>query len=647
MLASHAAEYLFAPFNSISLKACGMVSQLSPKRNDLRRHHSREIYKDWSNIPEGKLIQLRIRKLPGTRQGQTILFQILSICRHSTLSSNAAKDADSKLTAGDIAEVRWTNDFLDRVIKEAIIPMTHEEHRAVYLEAISYKAKCECLDRRLKNSLSVRPLMYTLDKRTIASSYHKETLPTFFIKPAPVQMGDDFESKLTPQGANGSAALSSSFHRGKQNVLDLLSEEFTLVDWNEAKNSRSRQVSLSAAASGPPKIAFKVNSELELLELSGPSSMIELLEESRSSKYRPEIPPVDYILPTNLPIVDAPPMSPCSTSDQESLYQRDDVLRLRDKVQALKSNKTVKNVVLGIMDSGMCPKSSSIEFKNRDYEFKTFVTSSDGSVPSDENEGFVHTKRAHGTSVASLAAGNESGIATNAKVRVAQVFHESSTSSSGTASTIQSALEWLIGNNEESKPASNRCDVINMSFSYASSSFYSEHPVSKPILDSFFQDVINTVADRGIHIVASVGNVSGESGKGKSGSPADHEPVIAVGALRHKDTSNWEFEHYSAFCRGESSKDPDKSHFKGFVPETASFGSVFTRVSEGKLGEQIGTSFASPIVAGVLAELLSRTSSSISSRDDAVALLKSLGSFPEEDSLGSPPHDGLCVRVTT
>ena len=232
-----------------------------------------------------------------------------------------------------------------------------------------------------------------------------------------------------------------------------------------------------------------------------------------------------------------------------------------ESIQADRVTKTGKNIVVGIIDSGVNANHPELQNALLPGGFKDFVEPSN-TEPKDET--------GHGTHVAGTILGRTIGIAKDAKLVVARVFNkEGEASDEG----LLAAGQWIL----EKKP-----QVVNNSWGGNRD-------------DSFYDDIIKKWKAAGIVPVFSSGN-TGEynaGGEGSIGSPGSLEDSFSVGALTKDD-------RLAKF----SLRGPSK-HTNKFKPEISAPGvNILSADYKGGYVLKTGTSMAAPHVTGAVALIL-------------------------------------------
>ena len=215
-------------------------------------------------------------------------------------------------------------------------------------------------------------------------------------------------------------------------------------------------------------------------------------------------------------------------------------------------------ITVGVLDSGVSPH---VDFGSRLLPGYNVLTDSQDTT---DNIG-------HGTRVAGMVASTSVGIAPGASIYPVKCFDQDATSS---AIDILSAMEKAIEAG---------CDILNISMGFSSFLSIEEY--------NSFADVAEYAKDNDILIVAAVGNY----GTSAVMYPAGLNGVIGVGAVSRPVGDTFTRESYSQYntsvdimapgnCLGAPDKDSPTDY-----------------VTDADTAHTDGTSFASPIIAGVLA----------------------------------------------
>ena len=232
-----------------------------------------------------------------------------------------------------------------------------------------------------------------------------------------------------------------------------------------------------------------------------------------------------------------------------------------ESIQANRVTKTGKDIVVGIIDSGVNANHPELQDALLPGGFKDFVEPTN-TEPIDET--------GHGTHVAGTILGRTIGIAKDAKLIVARVFNkEGEADDNG----LLAAGEWIL----EKKP-----QVVNNSWGGNRD-------------DSFYDDIVKKWKAAGIVPIFSAGNTGSYNagGEGSIGSPASLEDSFSVGALT-KDDKLAKF----------SLRGPSKLTNK-FKPEISAPGvNIFSADYKGGYVLKTGTSMAAPHVSGAVALIL-------------------------------------------
>ena len=232
-----------------------------------------------------------------------------------------------------------------------------------------------------------------------------------------------------------------------------------------------------------------------------------------------------------------------------------------ESIQADRVTKTGKNIVVGIIDSGVNANHPELQNALLPGGFKDFVEPTN-TEPKDET--------GHGTHVAGTILGRTIGIAKDAKLIVARVFNkEGEASDDG----LLAAGEWIL----EKKP-----QVVNNSWGGNRD-------------DSFYDEIVKKWKATGIVPIFSAGNTGSYNagGEGSIGSPASLEDSFSVGALTKDD-------RLAKF----SLRGPSK-HTKNIKPEISAPGvNILSADYKGGYVLKTGTSMAAPHVSGAVALIL-------------------------------------------
>ena len=266
-----------------------------------------------------------------------------------------------------------------------------------------------------------------------------------------------------------------------------------------------------------------------------------------------------------------------------------------ESIQADRVTKTGKNIVVGIIDSGVNANHPELQNALLPGGFKDFVEPTN-TEPKDET--------GHGTHVAGTILGRTIGIAKDAKLVVARVFNkEGEASDDG----LLAAGQWIL----EKKP-----QVVNNSWGGNRD-------------DSFYDDIVKKWKAAGIVPIFSAGNTGSYNagGEGSIGSPASLEDSFSVGALT-KDDKLAKF----------SLRGPSKLTTK-FKPEISAPGvNILSADYKGGYVLKTGTSMAAPHVSGAVALILEANRNL--TVDKVEEILKSTATPLTDDHYISSPNMG-------
>ena len=266
-----------------------------------------------------------------------------------------------------------------------------------------------------------------------------------------------------------------------------------------------------------------------------------------------------------------------------------------ESIQADRVTKTGKDIVVGIIDSGVNANHPELQNALLPGGFKDFVEPTN-TEPKDET--------GHGTHVAGTILGRTIGIAKDAKLIVARVFNkEGEASDEG----LLAAGQWIL----EKKP-----QVVNNSWGGNRD-------------DSFYDEIVKKWKATGIVPIFSAGNTGSYNagGEGSIGSPASLEDSFSVGALTKDD-------RLAKF----SLRGPSK-HTKNIKPEISAPGvNILSADYKGGYVLKTGTSMAAPHVTGAVALILEANKNL--SVDKVEDILKSTATPLTDDHYISSPNMG-------
>ena len=266
-----------------------------------------------------------------------------------------------------------------------------------------------------------------------------------------------------------------------------------------------------------------------------------------------------------------------------------------ESIQADRVTKTGKNIVVGIIDSGVNANHPELQNALLPGGFKDFVEPTN-TEPKDET--------GHGTHVAGTILGRTIGIAKDAKLVVARVFNkEGEASDEG----LLAAGQWIL----EKKP-----QVVNNSWGGNRD-------------DSFYDNIVKKWKAAGIVPIFSAGNTGSYNagGEGSIGSPGSLEDSFSVGALTKDD-------RLAKF----SLRGPSK-HTNKFKPEISAPGvNILSADYKGGYVLKTGTSMAAPHVTGAVALILEANRNL--TVDKVEEILKSTATPLTDDHYISSPNMG-------
>lgn len=250
---------------------------------------------------------------------------------------------------------------------------------------------------------------------------------------------------------------------------------------------------------------------------------------------------------------------------------------------------TGKGVTIAVVDTGIYPHP---DIKGRILAFKDFVNGRD-DVPYDDN--------GHGTHVAGCCAGNGEkaegsfkGPAPEANLVGVKVL---SGQGSGSMAGIIKGIQWCIDNKERYN-----IKVMNLSLG---------GPANLKEKDDLVSLAIRRAAEAGIVPLIAAGN-SGPA-KFTIGTPAICSEALTVGAYDDKNTADKSDDTMAFFSsRGPTTRDgkvkPDVASPGVQIVSLRSPGSMIDKENVPHLGDYYvllsGTSMATPVMAGVVADML-------------------------------------------
>ncbi|SEQ72758.1 serine protease AprX [Virgibacillus subterraneus] len=258
--------------------------------------------------------------------------------------------------------------------------------------------------------------------------------------------------------------------------------------------------------------------------------------------------------------------------------------------QLKQSGLTGKGVNIAVIDTGIYPHN---DLEGRIIAFKDFVKNN--TDPYDDN--------GHGTHCAGDAAGNGllsdgtyQGPAPDSNLIGVKVLNKMG---SGSLSTVIAGIDWCIQNKSQFN-----IDVLSLSLGSPAEQSAEEDPVVK---------AVEVAWDNGMVVCVAAGN-SGPSAE-SIGSPGISPKVITVGAANDNNTVNRSDDVVADFSRRGPTIDglmkPDLLTPGVTIISLRSPRSFLDKInSESRVGTNYfslsGTSMATPICAGIVAQLLQR-----------------------------------------
>lgn len=198
-----------------------------------------------------------------------------------------------------------------------------------------------------------------------------------------------------------------------------------------------------------------------------------------------------------------------------------------------------------------------------------------------KKDAFVYGGGMHGTEVLSCLAGRlpdgtPLGLAPQAEYLLART-ERTGRETFGEEEAWLAAAEWADRNG---------ADILNSSLGYTDTRYFREQMNGRT---SLVARAAAMAVRKGMLVVCAAGNDGDDPQWRTVGTPADVDSVLAVGGI---DADTWLATEYSS--RGPAAGGRRK-------PNVAAFGSVVAAVPGGRYERTEGTSFASPLVAGLAA----------------------------------------------
>lgn len=254
-------------------------------------------------------------------------------------------------------------------------------------------------------------------------------------------------------------------------------------------------------------------------------------------------------------------------------------------------------VVVAVLDSGF--DLTHEDLRDRfltGYDFCALASGSCVDAPSDPDPSYGDRANAHGTLVAGVigAAGdNGRGVAgvayDHVKLLPVKIFND--VGGGATAQSFIQGIRWAVGHSVSGVPVNrNPAQVINISLGGDFSS-------------NIMQSAIDEARGRGALVLAATGN----GGKGRILSPAAAAGVIGVGSINRDFTRSCFSNYGSGASNGPGEVDivaPGGEAASGSCNRESD--GLLSTAPQGRYERAIGTSFATPMVAGAAALILSQ-----------------------------------------
>ncbi len=250
-----------------------------------------------------------------------------------------------------------------------------------------------------------------------------------------------------------------------------------------------------------------------------------------------------------------------------------------------------QGVVVAVLDTGVDLRHEDLKTRWRGGSNSWYDPFGELATPDDTDP----RDNGHGTAVTSLILGGNTatgayfGAAPRAEWIAARIFNKQRSSS---ISTLIAALQWVA--DPDGDPSTDDYpDIVNNSWGLTGTEGACVNP---------FSAELNALKALGIDVVFAIGNVGpSASGKPTYLTPSFDPGVISVGAVDTSGNSIWYF----------SSRGPDQCG-NATIPFLVAPGENLTAASQtlglipGNTSDFNGTSFAAPLVSGVMALLRSR-----------------------------------------
>lgn len=255
-----------------------------------------------------------------------------------------------------------------------------------------------------------------------------------------------------------------------------------------------------------------------------------------------------------------------------------------------------RGITVAILDSGL--DAQHPDLANDIAAEQCFCSSNGGCCPNKQTTqsgpGSATDDNGHGTNVAGIVTSDGTvaprGAAPNAKVVAVKVL--AADNSFCCSSDIVSGLDWILNNRPE-------VNLVNMSL--GTSDLFNGNCDSSTAYTSSYASAVNALRQRGVLVFASAGN---NQSKSAMAAPACVANVVSVGAVYD---SNLGSETFTGVCTDATTQADQVTCFSNSDAQTDLFapGAVTTSTGAGGgTSSFLGTSQASPLVAGCAADIL-------------------------------------------